>query len=62
MNKRGRPRKAAADRHENRLELNLNDFWLHELQAYADEHHLPLRVAARSLLQRQLKNETTLTA
>lgn len=61
--KRGRPRKKADERHENRLELNLNDFWLNELQAFADEHDLPLRTAARVLLVGKLKDQSiTLTA
>jgi hypothetical protein len=43
--------------------LNLNDFWLRELEAFANEHDLPLRTAARVLLVGKLKDQgTALTA
>lgn len=56
---RGRPRKPASERHENRLELNLNDFWLNELEAYANEHDIPIRTAARTLLIGKLRQSLT---
>lgn len=57
ISRRGRPRKAANERHENRLEINLNDFWLAELEAFAAEHDLPPRTAARMLLVGKLKDQ-----
>lgn len=62
MSTRGRPRKPDSERHENRLEINLNDFWLKELEAFAAEHDLPVRTAARMLLVGHLKNGNSLTA
>lgn len=54
---RGRPRKPATERHDNRLEINLSDFWLQVLAEYAEEHDLPLRTAARMLLVGTLKEQ-----
>jgi hypothetical protein len=50
MNTRGRPRKCASDRKENRIDLRLNDFWLSELMEFAKQHDLPPATAARVLL------------
>lgn len=54
--KRGRPRKPVEKLHENRLELNVTGFWLRELEAFAEEHDLPPRTAARMLLIGALKD------
>ena len=65
MNRKGRPRKCANERKENRVDVRLNDFWLKELIAFAEQHDLPPATAARMLLVGRLqdaKDQGLLTA
>ena len=55
MTQRGRPRKSANERKENRIDVRLNDFWVKELLIFAQENDLPPATAARMLLVGKLQ-------